>query len=90
MNFEPRLVVSIGNEDMNAQAGERDGAEIMQGDGSADWNLPAGSVVELKNDANSPKRVLITRQAIPGAPLDEAPVWPTPATSCRASRSCSG
>jgi len=75
VNFEPRLVVTVGDAGMSAEPGGRDGAQVVHGDGTVDWNLPAGSVVELHNGASSPKRVLITRQAVAGAPLAEAPVW---------------
>ena len=75
VDFEPRLVVTIGDQDLTAEPGERDGAEIQHGDGTVDWRLPAGSVVELHNEATSPQRVLVTRQAAAGAPLDDAPVW---------------
>jgi hypothetical protein len=75
VNFEPRLVVTVGEAGMTAEPGGRDGAEIVHGDHPADWNLPAGSVVELRNDATGPQRVLITRQGVADAPLAEAPVW---------------
>ncbi len=77
VNFEPRLVVTVGDSGMTAEPGERDGAEIVEDETGAevDWNVLPGSVVELRNEATGTQRVLITRQAVPGASLDDAPVW---------------
>jgi hypothetical protein len=75
VDFEPRLVVTVGDTGMTAEPGGRDGAVSPHGDGTVDWRLPTGSVVELRNEATSPQRVIVTHQAMPGAPLGDAGVW---------------
>jgi hypothetical protein len=75
VNFEPRLVVTVGDTEVTAAPGDRDGAEIAQGDDTVDWTVPAGSVVEVHNDASVPRRFVITRASAIGAGLDGAPVW---------------
>lgn len=80
VDFEPRLVVTVGDRAISAEPTERAGAE-QGGDGGAAWAVPSGSVVELTMGATDPREVSIslTPSATADDPDTDAP-WADPGT----------
>ncbi len=68
VDFEPRLVVTIGSTSATAEGTDRAGA-VEGGAGGAAWSVPAGSVVELTMEATEPRRVTIS--VAPAATADD-------------------
>jgi len=75
VSFEPRLVVLVGDDQITAEAGTREGATIVHGDESGDWRVPDGSVVELRVDADEPVRVVADR--VPPGGTEASPLVDT-------------
>jgi len=76
VHFDPRLAVTVDDGGITAEPGPRDGAQKTDGTGAADWVIPSGTVVDLRNDAADERRVLITRTALDAGDGDRAaPVW---------------
>jgi nitrous oxide reductase accessory protein NosL len=81
VDFEPRLIVTVADGGISGEPGPRDGAEIVHDSDTLDWIVPAGSVVEVHNDATRPRRFVITRGSATsvGTPTypaaSEADVW---------------
>ncbi len=73
VNFEPRVVVTVAADGITAAAGEREGATT--GDGDVDVVTRTGSVVELHNDADDSRRILITRTGLGAEEGAEPSVW---------------
>lgn len=80
VDFDPRLVVTIGDDTVTAEATDRSGAG-RGGDGGPEWSVPSGSVVELVMDALEAREVAIsvTPSATADDPDTEVP-WATPGT----------
>lgn len=72
VNFEPRLVVTVGPEGVVAEAGERDGARL---DGTDGATVPKGSVVEVRNAGDDGRQVVITLALLDSTDPADAEVW---------------
>ncbi len=59
VDFEPRLVVTVGDTSATADGTGRVGA-VEGGAGGAAWSVPSGSVVELDMRAAEPRQVEIS------------------------------
>jgi hypothetical protein len=65
VGFEPRLLIVADDSDLRAEPGPRDGAEEHD-DGTADWTVPDGSVVELRIVGSEPHRIIGRRTPLEG------------------------
>jgi len=72
VDFEPRLIVTLGPDGVTADAGGREGARL---DGPNERTVPRGSVVELRNGSGAGRRVTITRSLVESTDPDDATVW---------------
>jgi hypothetical protein len=72
VDFEARLVVTVGPDGLTAEAGPRDGARL---DGPDEGTVPKGSVVELHDAAGEGRRIVITRSALDSADPGAGDVW---------------
>lgn len=68
VDFEPRLVVTVGDTSVTAEATDRPGAG-EGGPGQPEWSVPSGSVVDLTMDATEPREVSIS--LTPSATADD-------------------
>jgi hypothetical protein len=57
VDFEPRLVVVADADGIRAEAGGREGASELDG-GDADWSVPDGSVVVVRVEGSTARRVV--------------------------------
>ncbi len=74
VDFAPRLLVTVDGEGaVSADAGPNDGAQLRHGD-EPGWQLPQGSVVELRVDGQA-RRLVVSRLALTAAPDDEPTTW---------------
>lgn len=74
VDFDPRLVVTVGGDAITAAPTDRSGA-VEGGAGGAAWSVPAGSVVELTMGAPEAREVSIW--STPTATVDD-PATSTP------------
>jgi hypothetical protein len=65
VNFEPRLVVVADADGIRAEAGDREGARELDGS-DADWSVPDGSVVLVRVEGSTARRVVGQRTEADG------------------------
>jgi hypothetical protein len=65
VDFEPRLVVVADADGIRAEPGGREGAKELDG-GDADWSVPDGSVVVVRVEGSSTRRVVGQRTEAEG------------------------
>jgi hypothetical protein len=80
VDLDPRLVVTVDDASVTAEATDRAGAE-RGGSHGATWTVPSGSVVELTMDATEARQVTVslTPPATADDPDTDAP-WVDPGT----------
>jgi hypothetical protein len=76
VDFSPRLVVIADGDELSAEAGPREGADELEGEGSASaWSVPDGSVVTVKVEGTEQVRVVGRRTTGTGG--DPSPLLDT-------------